>query len=229
MQPINNRVKGWFQGAFVTNILVLVNVIVFLLMSVTGGTTNINNLIRYGAMVPASIKAGSDYFSIFASMFIHIGIEHLVLNMITLYFLGRILEVIMGHWKFLAAYLLAGIFGNLVSLYFSSPQTISAGASGAIFGIIGVWLMLAITFRNVPYLAQMGQQMLIFTILGLIGGFLGPDVDIAAHLGGVLAGFLLGFIMGFPKIGKIPVWQRIGSLVVLVGLTVVLTDLAFTF
>ncbi|KRN19009.1 hypothetical protein IV79_GL001671 [Pediococcus claussenii] len=180
-------------------------------------------------MVPESIKNGSDYFSIFASMFIHIGIEHLVLNMVTLYFLGRILEAIMGHWKFLATYLLAGVFGNLVSLYFANPQTISAGASGAIFGIIGVWLMLAITFRSVPYLAQMGQQMLIFTILGLIGGFLGPDVDIAAHLGGVLAGFLLGFIIGFPKIGKISMWKRVGSLVILVGFTVVLTDLAFTF
>lgn len=228
MDKTKINLKNFFAGPFVTITLVALNVLVYLWLTLAGGSTDLTVLVTHGAMVPAMIKDGAGWASLFTSMFVHIGFEHLLFNMITLYFIGRLLEQVIGHGRFLLIYLLSGIFANVVSLAFAAPNSISAGASGAIFGIIGVWIMMAEQYRNYPFLAGMGRQMLIFSALGIVSGMFGTSIDIFAHLGGLVAGFLLGYGFSFPNLGKVPLKKRLGSGVLLLILLGVFVKLAFT-
>lgn len=228
MDKTKINLKNFFAGPFVTITLVVLNVLVYLWLTLAGGSTDLTVLVTHGAMVPAMIKDGAGWASLFTSMFVHIGFEHLLFNMITLYFIGRLLEQVIGHGRFLLIYLLSGIFANVVSLAFAAPNSISAGASGAIFGIIGVWIMMAEQYRNYPFLAGMGRQMLIFSALGIVSGMFGTNIDIFAHLGGLVAGFLLGYGFSFPNLGKVPLKKRLGSGVLLLILLGVFVKLAFT-
>jgi rhomboid protease GluP len=222
------RLKQLLNGPWVTELLVVINGLVFLWLTLAGGSTNIAVLVSHGALIPELVKHGEAVWSVFTAMFVHVGIEHILFNMITLYFIGRLLERLIGHWKFLLIYILAGLFANLVSIVFSAPNTISAGASGAIFGIIGVWLMMAEQYRDYPFLADMGRQMLLFSILGIVTGLIGSNVNIVAHVGGLIAGFLLAYVIGFSNLGKIPTWKRTGSALLIMGLVVAFFKLAFT-
>lgn len=228
MSNLNQRLKSALSGPFVTEALVGINILVFLWLTLAGGSTNIAVLVTHGAMVPGFVESGQNIFSIFSSMFIHIGIEHILFNMITLYFIGRLLEGIIGHWKFLLIYVLSGLFANVVTLAFADPNTVSAGASGAIFGIIGVWLMMAEQYRDYPFLSGMGRQMLIFSILGIVSGFVGTNINIFAHVGGLVAGFLLAYVFSFPNLGKVSTWKRSSGAVLLVFMVFTFLKLAFT-
>ncbi|GEP19330.1 rhomboid family intramembrane serine protease [Pediococcus argentinicus] len=213
---MKNRINELQSQPYVTVGLVLINVIVFVLMFFSGGSSNINVLINFGGLIPAVVKSGSGYDTLITSLFLHSGIEHITLNMVMLYFIGRILERVIGHFKFFIIYMLSGIFGNLISIQLSNPNTVSIGASGAIFGIIGIWLMLAEQYPNQPLFRGMGQQMLLFIGLGLVGSFFGTGIDIFAHIGGLIGGFLLSYAIGFPKFGKVSNWKRITSVLVLI-------------
>ncbi|KRN92673.1 membrane-associated serine protease [Pediococcus stilesii] len=228
LDKLRQSFKSRLNGPFITELLVGINVLVFIWLTLVGGSTNIMVLVTHGAMVPELVKNGNALLTIFTSMFVHIGIEHILFNMITLYFIGRLLEGIIGHWKFLTIYVLSGIFANVVTLAFSSPNTVSAGASGAIFGIIGVWLMMAEQYRDYPFLAGMGRQMLIFSVLGILGGFIGTNINIIAHVGGLVAGFLLAYIISFPNLGKVPTWKRSSGAVLLLFMMATFLKLAFT-
>jgi rhomboid protease GluP len=220
--------KQIWNGPFVTEAIVAINILVFLWLTIAGGSTNISVLVTHGALVPAFVRNGQAISSIFTSMFVHIGFEHILFNMIALYFIGRLLERIIGHWKFLVIYIFSGIFANFASLTFSNPNSISAGASGAIFGIIGVWLMMAEQYRDYPALIDMGKQMLLFSVLGVVSGLMGSNMNIVAHLGGLIAGFLVAYVIGFPQFGKTPTWKRSGSVILIVLMMGMFFKLAFT-
>lgn len=173
----------------VTYGLVGLNVIVFILMSLTGGSTNVENLLRFGASYQPLILAGQ-WYRLITPMFIHIGLEHLLLNMLTLYFCGIFLENIFGHWRFITLYFVAGIGGNLLSTSLGN-NTISAGASTAIFGLFGTFIALGLVLRDSPYFKQLGRQFGILIVLNLgFALFPGAGIDIWGHLGGLISGFL---------------------------------------
>ncbi|KRL03232.1 rhomboid family intramembrane serine protease [Liquorilactobacillus capillatus] len=197
----------------VTYGLIVINVIVFLLMTLNGGSTSPRVLIMFGAKVNSLILAGQ-WWRFVTPMFLHIGFEHILLNMITLYFIGTQIEMFFGSTRFSLIYLISGIGGNIASFTFN-PTALSAGASTALFGLFGAFLMLGESFRENPYIKAMARQFLLLVILNILFSFSG-NIDLAGHLGGLAAGFLAAYIVGVPKIGKVPFLKRLFSLVALI-------------
>jgi rhomboid protease GluP len=183
--------KKEFKEYFVTYTLIILNLIMFIIMTMAGGSTNYKNLIIFGAKVNILIQAGQ-YWRLFTSMFIHIGFTHLLFNTYALLALGKYTEKIFSHGKFILIYLFSGLTGSLFS-YFFSPN-ISAGASGAIFGLLGA--IVAYGWKN-PFFWRSGLITNLLIVLGinLLFGVIAPGIDNYAHLGGLLGGVLIGCIL----------------------------------
>ncbi|MFT9097038.1 rhomboid family intramembrane serine protease [Lactobacillus sp. UCMA15818] len=208
----------------VTYTLLGINVIVFVLMTLAGGSESIGVLVEFGAKVNSLIIAGQ-WWRLITPMFLHIGFEHLVLNMITLYFVGIQLEGILGRVRFLAVYLVSGVAGNLASFAFN-PNALSAGASTALFGLFGIYLMMGESFSSNPYIRAMARQFLLLVVLNIVFGFYG-SVDLAGHIGGLIGGFLIGYCVGVPRVGNVPLPKRVVSGLALVCLCIMMFTLGF--
>src|SRR5699024_222098 len=132
----------------------------------------------------------------FTSMFLHIGLLHLFMNMLALYFLGVFLERIYGTKRLIVIYILAGIADMLSSFVFST--SISAGTSGVIFSLFGALLFFGVKYKNL-FLQIMGKNVIFILILNLVIGIVIPNIDMGAHLGGLITGFLAATITSLPK------------------------------
>ncbi len=169
-------------------------IVMFLVETALGGSTETEVLVRLGAKVTALIAAG-EYWRLFTAMFLHIGLLHLFFNGYALFVVGTELEQIFGRGRFLAIYLLSGLFGSLAS-YALSPH-LSAGASGAIFGLIGA--LGAFFYFHRERLGAWGRSRLaniVFLIaINLFLGFTQPGIDNLAHLGGLVSGAGLGWAL----------------------------------
>ncbi len=181
----------------VNTAMVIFNVIVFFAMTFAGSTEDIEFMLNHGAMfVPAILEDGQIYRFI-TCIFIHFGFMHLAGNMVVLLFLGDNVERATGKLKFLLIYLLGGIFGSIGSFTYAlvyNPGIVSAGASGAIFAVIGALLWLVI--RNKGRLEDMTTlRMCVLIAYALYNGFTSENVDMAAHLFGFLGGFLIAVLL----------------------------------
>lgn len=184
-----------FGKPFLTYLLIIVNIILFLFLEFNGGSENIENLIQYGASYNPAI-IGGEWWRIISSMFLHIGILHLIMNMLALFYLGTTTERIYGSWRFLIVYFMAGIGGGLASFAFTI--NISAGASGAIFGLFGALLFFGLNHKKI-FFQTMGKGLLILIGINVVFGFVVPQIDNDAHLGGLIAGFLASAIVHLPS------------------------------
>ena len=193
-QPLSHRLALPLAKARVTYVLLAINVLVWLAMTAAGGSTNPEVLIRFGAKVNVLVAEGQ-VWRLFTSMFIHIGLMHLLLNSYALFILGIEVEQLYGSLRFLVIYLLAGLWGSLASFAFGSA--LSAGASGAIFGLLGT--MLAYFGRHRELFGARGRQRLVnlavVAAFNLVLGFTVPGIDNMAHLGGLLSGAVLGWLL----------------------------------
>ena len=180
----------------VTVFLILINMLVFVITELTGGTEDTMHMLQCGAAYTPAIIQG-EYYRIFTSMFLHFGMQHLANNMLVLFVLGGRLERTTGKMKYLLIYLLGGMGGNLLCLFLeldSADFAVSAGASGAIFGIIGALLYVAI--RNRGRIGEISGKGLVFmVVLTFYYGFTSGGVDNMAHIGGLAAGFLMGVLL----------------------------------
>lgn len=180
-----------------TIVLAAVNIIVFLLLSFQGMTEDAGFMLEHGAMYTPDIIYAGKYYELFTCMFLHYGFEHLMNNMITLILMGWLLEHELGKLKYLLLYLLSGLAGNLLSLateLHTGEYAVSAGASGAIFGIIGALFYIAI--RNHGRVGSVsGKGILFMMAVTLYHGFTSSGIDNSAHIGGALAGFILAIIL----------------------------------
>ena len=147
---------------------------------------------QWGAACRPFILNG-EWYRLFTSMFLHFGIYHLANNMAVLLFMGDMVENAVGHWKYLAIYLGSGLVGNLLSLYMdiqSQSNIVSAGASGAIYGIIGGVFVLMI--KNKKQVREIVIRRLVFVIVVTIYyGSQAAQIDNAAHVGGLIGGIVL--------------------------------------
>lgn len=209
------NLKSINRQPFMTEIIIVIQVLVFILMTLAGGSTNTAVLVEFGARVTSLIQAG-EIWRLFTPMFLHIGLMHLVINSITVYYIGIQIENIFGHARFLVIYLLSGIAGNLASFVFL-PNTLSAGASTSIFGLFGAFLMLGESFRNNPYIRLMSRQFLMFVVINLAFDLFSPGIDIYGHIGGLVGGFLLGYAVGAPRLGKVERVKQLLSVVIIVA------------
>ena len=183
--------------AICTAALIAVNAAVFLVLSLFGDTEDPAFMLRHGAMYEEYVIRGREYYRLFTCLFLHFGIEHLLNNMVLLGALGWNLEAVTGKTRFLAIYFGSGLAGNLLSLFFnraSGENVVSAGASGAIFGLMGALLYVVIINRG--RLGRLtGRGMLFMAALSLYFGFTSTGVDNLAHIGGIVTGFLLAVVL----------------------------------
>ncbi|WP_338122004.1 rhomboid family intramembrane serine protease [Carnobacterium divergens] len=190
--PLNELLKK----PIVTYSFLAIQLIIFLLMTMDGGSENSVTLIKYGAKENTFIAIGQ-WWRLVTPMFVHIGALHIIVNSVTLYYLGIQLEGVFGHLRFALIYLLSGIAGNVASFAFN--DAISAGASTALFGLFGTALMLAETFRHNVQMQEMAKTFGIFIGLNLVTGFMSTSVDNSGHIGGLIGGFLIATAISVPK------------------------------
>lgn len=180
------------RHAPVTFGLIVIIVIVFGLETLAGGSKQIPVLVGLGAIIP-DLFARGEYWRLLAAMFLHIGILHLALNLWALYQLGGVFEMLFGSSRFAVTYLVSGLAASVASAFFTDG--VAAGASGAIFGILGA-LILSIRrsprFRHAPWGRGLVQQLVFWAGINIVIGFTMPGIDNAAHIGGFVAGLLLG-------------------------------------
>lgn len=183
--------------AVCTTGLIAINVLVFFLLSLRGDTESGYFMLQYGAMYEPLVTDGHEYYRLITSLFLHFGIQHLLNNMVMLGALGYQLENEIGRIKFLLIYFISGIGGNLCSLYWNvshGEQVISAGASGAIFGLMGALLYIVAVNRG--RLGRLsGRGMLIMVALSLYFGLTSSGVDNSAHIGGLICGILITVLL----------------------------------
>lgn len=208
-----------WKRAPVTTLIIAACVIMFVLMTLAGGSTNSQVLIHYGANNGALVTAGQ-YWRLLAAGFLHIGLGHLVINCLTLFFIGFYDEVLFGHWRVAVIFLVSTVVGNIFSVL-SNPNIIGAGASTGIFGLFGAFIMLGLVFRDNQALRSVGRQFIVLVIFNFVADLFMTGVDLAGHLGGLIGGFLVSTMLGAPQVGKISLIKRFLSgivLVVIIGL-----------
>lgn len=176
----------------VTFTLLGVIIVYFIIMTVNGGTTDTKTLVRFGALYPPLVLFYGEYYRLITSVFIHIGVMHLFFNSYALYIFGTQIERVMGKVKYLIFFLLTGIGGNIVTFFFSF-ETISAGASGSLFGILGAFVYLIQHHKDM--ITPEGRKSILKLLgLNLVITFISPSISITAHLGGLIIGYLLSYI-----------------------------------
>src|SRR5699024_2809196 len=175
--------------------LLILNMLMFLLLERHGGSMNTETLIDFGAKYNPSIIDGQ-WWRIFSAMFLHIGFLHLFMNMLALYYLGTAVEKIYGSARFLVIYVLAGIGGGLASFAFTT--NISAGASGALFGLFGALLFFGVIYKKL-FFQTMGRGLLVIIGINIVLGFSVQQIDMGAHLGGLVTGFVASALVHLPK------------------------------
>lgn len=166
----------------------------FALETVRGGSTNSEVLIALGANYPPLVWQG-EYWRLASSLFLHIGVVHLLLNGWALFQLAGLFEAWLGSFRLLAVFLISGIAGSTASLFWT--QGLSAGASGAIFGLLGALIAFLLRRREnlTPQAKALLGQLVLWAGINVVFGFSTPGIDNAAHLGGCAAGFLLGLLL----------------------------------
>lgn len=185
------------EFTLVNTSLVAFNILVFIITSLLGSTKDVDFMIAHGAMyVPAVINEKQIYRFI-TCIFLHFGFVHMMGNMVVLLFLGDNVERIIGRYKFLAIYIIGGVIGSIGSFLYAlvyNNGIVSAGASGAIFALIGALLWLVI--RNKGRIEEMTTlRVCVLIAYALYNGFISENVDMAAHLFGLVSGFLMAMIL----------------------------------
>ncbi len=180
---------------FFTYVLLAIQIFMFIVLELNGGSTNTETLIRFGAKINPYILQG-EWWRLILPIFLHIGFIHLLMNSLALYFLGTAVERIFGNIRFILIYFFAGFAGGIASFVFS--DNLSAGASGAIFGCFGALLYFGAIHPRL-FFRTMGMNVLVVIAINLVFGFSSPGIDNAGHIGGLIGGFLMTGALHFPK------------------------------
>jgi membrane associated rhomboid family serine protease len=199
---------GFARANLITMILIGINVAVYAAELALGGTVNgLNNWIyNHGVLYAYGVHHG-DWWRLISAAFLHYGPFHIAMNMFSLYFAGSILEQVIGRWRFALLYLVSGLAGSAGALYLS-PNSLTVGASGAIFGILGGLLVL----ERSGTIAT-GGQVLGLIVLNLVLTFAISGISIGGHIGGLIAGILV--MLAFTRLRRSP--QLSVAAAVLVG------------
>lgn len=186
------RKRAWVNGG-----LIALNIVYFLYLEIAGSSEDTMFMLEHGAMFAPFVLEGGEYYRLFTSIFMHFGIRHIANNMLVLFVLGDNLERALGSVKYLIFYLLCGAGANVVSMYlgiYDPVQAVGAGASGAIFGVIGGLLYAVLV--NKGRLEDLSTRQLVAVIaFSLYFGFTSTGVDNVAHIAGLVIGIILALVM----------------------------------
>ena len=186
----------------ITYILIALNVAVFIGMMLTGANImhpTTRQAVSWGADF-GPLTLDGQWWRVISACFVHFGLIHIAMNMVILWQVGVFTEKLFGNVRYLLLYLLAGVYGNLLSIA-HHPQQVSAGASGAVFGVYGGLLGFLVVQRGVVPRANamsIAKSAGIFIVYNLIYGLSSPEIDLDAHIGGLISGFLAGCLLARP-------------------------------
>ena len=187
---------NYIRHHIVTTTLLTINLMMVIIVLIMGGFDQ--NLLKFGAMVPLLVSEQKEYYRLIMMMFLHANIIHFLSNAIVLFFLGSQLERLLGPMRYLILYAFSGIASSFTVLFFSPFKSVTVGASGAIFGIMGALLVLTLIKPNwfTPQGIKSIRQLM---ILNLFFTFLVNEISVEAHIGGLIGGSLIIFLL-LPKI-----------------------------
>lgn len=181
---------------YATIVVAAVNILVFFRMLLTGALDTSAGMLDHGALFMLNGTYMGGFHQLFTAMFLHFDIYHLGSNLLIMVILGDMLEKRLGSVRFLVSYLMSGLAGNIATVFFYGilgKTAISAGASGAVFGLVG--LLCCLVFRNrgaVPGFSR--NRMVLMLFLLFYNGFRNAQINTVAHAAGLLAGILFGFL-----------------------------------
>lgn len=198
--------------AWLTPAVVAANVAVFVAMVASGVSAfkpTSASLLAWGADYGPRTTNG-EAWRLLTNTFVHIGVLHIVMNMIGLWQIGRMVERLLGNLGFIVVYVLSGLCGSILSTWWH-PFTVSAGASGAIFGVYGALIAYILRHRGqIPLgtLAALQRTAIAFVALNIVFGVQQKGIDMAAHVGGLLGGLLAGLVVGRPLTEPVAIARR---------------------
>jgi membrane associated rhomboid family serine protease len=212
------------QGALVTKILIGINVLVFLINLAQGSTLGqvSGSLFEKGALYIHGGLDQGEWWRLITAAFLHGNLIHIALNMIVLWFVGAPVEMAIGRGRFLALYLISGLAGSAGALIFS-PNAVTVGASGAIFGILGAALVLEFQRNYV-----LGGQALGLIVVNLVLTFAVPNISRGGHIGGLIGGALC--MLAMSRFGRThAIYGRPGLVGVLGMITVAVASVGIAY
>jgi len=205
----------------ITNTLIAINILVYILCAIMSQNVidmDTRTLIDLGALYGPLTVLKAEWWRLFTAMFLHGGMTHLLMNMFSLYLIGRGVEEYFNAKSYIVLYLISGLLGGLASLYMH-PDSVGVGASGAIFGVFGAMAGFFIAHREhiQAHTKAFMKDFAIIIGINLVIGFSIPSVDVSAHVGGLVVGFIGGYI-----ISKNPKWIWFYSIAMIVCMLAVM-------
>lgn len=203
--------------------ILLINALFFIAQQVVpgGGAFGLDVLARNLALYEPAIADGQ-WYRLLTPMVLHAGIIHIALNSLALYFIGPNVEQAFGSRRFVVMYVIAGFTGSAASYAFGHCPELGVGASGAIFGILGVLLVYVFNRRQSAIMSHYLRNILFIILLNIVFGLSIPNIDVIAHLGGLVGGVLLG--AGFDRQrmrAKLPIQVATAAAVIALGTALV--------
>lgn len=197
--------RSEFQKYRITYSIIILNLIVYIFSALFSRDLidmNMQVLVDMGALYGPFTVLKGEWWRLFTAMFLHAGMTHLLMNMFSLYIIGRGAEMYFDTKSYLSIYLFSGLLGGLASLYMH-PVSVGIGASGAIFGVFGALagFFLAHRERIAAHSKAFMKDFAIIIGINLVIGFSIPSIDVSAHLAGLVVGFIGGFVLS-----KNPKW-----------------------
>jgi rhomboid protease GluP len=209
LAPLQEMLRARLPRTIVTPAILAAIGAVFLVMVAASGEVSFSSptLYHWGAQFGPAIARGQ-WWRLLTAMWLHASPLHAALNGLFLWRFGAYVERLLGPIVFLIVYLLGGVIASVVSLQFQASNGLSVGASGALFGLVGVLLMVAMTSRGSgvlgDMLAELRPNLILVVVVNLMLGFLVQGIDNAAHIGGLAGGLALGWLVGRHSLEAIP-------------------------
>ena len=189
----NTTLNQYIKTHPITSLILAINTLMLFVMLFSGGFS-IENLIRFGGIVPPLVLDQGEYYRLILAMTLHGSIFHYFMNSYVLYILGSHLERIVGPKKYAILYLVSGIVSSLFVVFFGERNVVTIGASGAIYGVMGGLFMLTLVKKE-WFQPQSIQWIRNLIIINLVITFIVPNISVLGHLGGLIAGLILFYIM----------------------------------
>lgn len=202
--PYSTRAEPVANHPILCYVILAVNAIVFLLMELNGGSTDIATLIRFGAVSYHLVFTFGEYHRLIAPIFLHIGVMHLMFNTMSMILFGMRAERYFGHVKFLVTYIISGVAGNL-AMALAGEHSLGAGASGSLYGMMGALLVFTLLRKQNVENFRAGILGVMIAV-GILMGFTMnripdmPNIGNAAHIGGLAVGLGLGYLLSGKRV-----------------------------
>lgn len=224
INTLRNKLADLKSTSFVTYGILTITLFMYFVLSINGGSENTMTLIQYGAKVNELIYLG-EWWRLITPMFLHIGFSHLVLNSLIIYFLGAEVEMIIGHLRYFILYLMSGVLGNLAS--FALNNSVSAGASTAIFGIFASTIVLAKLYPYHTGIQLLSRNYLTLIVLNVVFGLFSTSTDNAGHIGGLLGGYLMMYALSSRNALNNPKKKRLIYAVAYIGVFILFLAIGY--